>query len=103
MESKIWNIDYGKAKTLTYFLCFSSKKAKPTIASGLRPGSWSSKTPAPSQSQDKESVNHRDDNTLGGLGDADVEDDPPTPLADSDLVCENDVSDKFLDAKSFTD
>ena len=48
-------------------------------------------------------MNHCDDNTLGGLGDADVKDDPPTPLVDSDLVRENDVSDKFLDAKSFTD
>ena len=45
------------------------------------------------QSQDKESVNNHHNNGLGGLKDADVKDEPP--ILGTDLVHENDVSDKI--------
>lgn len=80
------------------FIC-SSKKAKTTIASGIRPGSWSAKTPALQLQGTKESVNDRDDNfALGGLQDADVEDEPPTPGTNLDR--NNNVSNKFLMQKA---
>ena len=74
-----------------FFFDYNAKKAKPTIASGLCLGSWSTKMPA-SQSQDKESAINHNEKVLGRLRDAHVKDDPPTPAAGTGCH-KNDVSD----------
>ena len=82
----------GKVRCLPCLHSHSSKNIKVTITSGLRPGDWLLVKTSVLQLKDRDNntTNDHNDNIIGGLEDADLEDQPPSPMADH--IWDNEVS-----------